>query len=299
MDSNEYSHSYVNNNGGARTPDRKKITIVIAAIVLIALIICGSSCYVQVPTGHTGVITTFGKVENRTLEAGFHIKAPWQKVIKMDNRVQKTSVELNCFSSDIQEVKMIYTLNFQIDKANAQKIYASIGQDYASKILTPCITESVKTVTARYTAEKLVGDRNILAQGIEKELSEALRQYNIELVSASIEDIDFTDTFTNAVEAKQVAQQNKLRAQTEAEQKRIEAQAEADVKVIQAQAEADAQLVKAQAEAEANRLISESLTDEILQKLYYDVWDGKLPTTVLGGDSQVIMQLPGQADSAD
>lgn len=290
MDPNEYAYS-------PKKPIQKKQIgkiglILVIAVIVIAIIV--SSCYVQVPTGHTGVITTFGKVEDKTLEAGFHVKAPWQQVVKMDNRVQKGTITLSCFSSDIQEVSMVYTVNFQIDKKNAQRIYATIGKDYADKILTPCITESVKTITARYTAEQLVGDRNTLAIGIENELAERLRQYNIELVSTSIEDIDFTDTFTAAVEAKQVAQQNKLKAQTEAEQKRIEAQAEADVKVIQAQAEADAQLVKAQAEAEANRLISESLTDEILRKLYYDVWDGQLPSTILGSDSQIIMELPSE-----
>ena len=59
------------------------------------------ACYVSVPTGHTGVVTTFGKVENFTLEAGVHFKLPWQDVIKMDNRVQKSTLDMSCFSSDV------------------------------------------------------------------------------------------------------------------------------------------------------------------------------------------------------
>lgn len=81
------------------------------------------SCYVSVPTGHTGVVTTFGSVEDYTLEAGMHFKLPWQEVIKMDNRVQKNTQDLSCFSSDIQEVSMTYTVNYQISKLDAMTIY--------------------------------------------------------------------------------------------------------------------------------------------------------------------------------
>ena len=121
--------------------------------------------------------------------------------------------------------------------------------------------EAVKTVSAKYTAEELITDRTRLAMGIEDELSNSLSKYNIELVSTSIEDIDFTDAFTDAVEAKQVAQQNKLRAETEAETKIIEANAEAYV----------------------NETTSESLTDQILQKMYYEKWNGVLPEIVSDG----------------
>ena len=98
---------------------------------VISLVICGVlfglSFISSVPTGYTGILTTFGKVENITLDAGLNMKAPWQKIVTMDNRVQKQTVELNCFSSDIQEVTMVYTVNYQINKANAQNIYKNIG----------------------------------------------------------------------------------------------------------------------------------------------------------------------------
>jgi regulator of protease activity HflC (stomatin/prohibitin superfamily) len=137
--------------------------------------------------------------------------------------------------------------------------------------------EAVKTVTAKYTAEELITDRTRLAMGIEDELSNALSKYNIELVSTSIEDIDFTDAFTDAVEAKQVAQQNKLRAETEAE-----------TKIIQANAEAEVKRIEADAEAYVNETTSESLTPEILQKMYYDKWNGVLPEVVSDGSMIMI-----------
>ena len=261
--------------------DTKKVAIAIgagvAALVIAILLLCS---FCKIPTGHTGVITSFGKVENYTYDAGIHVKAPWKKVIKMDNRVQKQSVELQCFSSDIQEVKIVYTINYQINKDNAMIIYSTIGREYYDIAVVPNITESVKVVTARYTAEQLVGTRDELALAIEKDLTERLREFNIELVSTSIEDMDFTDAYTNAVEAKQVAQQNKLKAETEAAQKIIEAEANAEVARVKAQGEADAKRIAAEAEAEANKKLSASLDSNVLKNKWYEKWDGKYPQVV-------------------
>lgn len=269
----------------------KKLGIVaIVVIVVAALAICGLSCVTTIPTGHTGVVTTFGSVEDYTFDAGVHVKLPWQKVVMMDNRIQKQTVNLSCFSSDIQEVSMVFTVNYQINKANAQVIYSTIGINYYDTVITPCITEATKVVTAKYSAEALVGERTDLASQIEQELTESLKKYNIEIVSTSIEDMDFTDAFTNAVEEKQVAEQNRLRALTEAETKKIEAEAAAEVERIKAQAEADAKLIRAEAEAEANRKVGESLTDDVLQNKYIEKWNGEMPL-VTGGNGSLI-QLP-------
>ena len=240
------------------------------------------ACYVSVPTGHTGVVTTFGRVENFTLEAGVHFKLPWQEVVKMDNRVQKSTLDMSCFSSDIQEVSMTYTVNYQISKQDAMTIYKTIGTDYYNTVIAPCITESVKIVTARYNAEALISSRSDMASEIENVLEEKLLQYNIELVGTSIENMDFTDAFTDAVEAKQVAEQNKLRAETEAEQKVIEANAAAEIKKVEADAAAYQIVTAAEAEAKANREIAESLTQALIDYTYAQAWDGKLPTFMTG-----------------
>ena len=262
-------------------------SLVLTVAILLSIGSVTLACFQTVPTGHTGVITTFGKVENTTLDSGVHFVLPWQQVVKMDNRVQKQTVELPCFSSDIQEVNLPYTINFQIKKSDAQNIYRTIGVDYYNTVIQPCITESVKVVTARYTAEQLVGKRNELAAAIEVDLTEKLLNYNIELVSTSIENMDFTNAFTDAVEAKQVAQQNKLRAQTEAEQKIVEAKAAAEVRKVNADAEAYELLAKAEAEAEANRKISESLTQELINYTYAQSWNGKLPTVMSGENGMI------------
>lgn len=232
-------------------------TVLISTIVLTILFVI-LSCLAPVATGHTGVVTTFGKVEDRTFDSGLNFKAPWNKVVKLDNRVQKSTVELACFSSDIQEVEVQYTLNYQISKANAQDIYRTIGKDYYNTVIVPNIAESVKVVTARRTAEKLIEERAVLATEIEEYLAEQLRQYNIEVVSTAIEDMDFTDEFTNAVEAKQVAYQNKLRAEIEQEQKNIEATRAAERATIQARADAEIAQIQAQADMEVAKIASDS-----------------------------------------
>ena len=249
----------------------------IIAIVLVVLLVVGVFfCTTKVSAGHTGVVVSFGKVQDYTLDSGLHFKAPWHRVVKMDNRVQKETVELSCFSSDIQEVNLVYTANYRIEKENAMKIYSEIGKDYYDTVIAPAIAESAKIIAAKYSAENLISMRSELALGIEQELSNKLFKYNIEVVSTAVEDMDFTDAFTNAVEQKQVAEQNKLKAQTDAERKVIEAEAAAKVKII-----------NAEAEAKANEALSNSITDKILKKTLYEKWDGKMPT--VSGSSSMIL----------
>lgn len=277
---------------------------------LFGLIICLIGFIKTVPTGSTGIVTTFGRIENITLDAGIHFMAPWKKVVNMDNRTQKQSIEMQCFSSDIQEVSVIYTVNYQINKANAQEIYRTIGKEYFDKIVMPKALEAVKSVFAKYTAEALVASRAGLSKEIEAVLVDDLSKQNIQITATSIENIDFTDAFTNAVEAKQVAEQNKLKAQTEQAQATLEAQAQAERQVIKAQADADASILAAKADAEVAKISSDSALYQgekeasILQRVgeqlakypdlvkykYIEGWDGKMPQTILG-NSDVIMDM--------
>lgn len=298
---------------------RRYFSLSIGIGALLAVLIIGSACYTSVPTGHTGVVTTFGRVENYTLDAGIHLKMPWQKVIHLDNRVQKAAVTLSCFSSDIQEVTVAYTLNYQISKENAMTIYSTIGTSYFDTVITPNISESVKVMTARYTAENLVSSRDDLSAAIETLLREKLSGYNIVVVGTSIEDMDFTDAFTNAVESKQVAAQNKLQAEIEQARKTMEQQAQAERNVIDAnaaaevakiQAEADLAVTKIQAdaaeyagqkEAAKNKAISENLTKDLLNYYYIQQWNGILPNYYMGSDNvSTIVGLgevtPGEAE---
>ncbi len=279
-------------------------------ILIIGLFTFFSSIAV-VPTGNTGVVTVFGHVEDYTLDAGFHMLAPWKSVVDMDNRTQICNTELSCFSSDIQEVRVSYSVNYCISKSDAQTIYRTIGSNYLETVMAPKIQEAVKGVIAKYNAEKLVEQRGTLSTQIDDVLTASLAPYHIDVVSTSLSNIDFTDSFTNAVEAKQVAEQNKLRAQTEQEQAIIEANAAAERQVIQAQADADASILAAKADAEVQQIgadaaeyagkkeaaILSNIGEQMnnypgLEKYYYfQHWDGKLPETMLGAGTDVMMDM--------
>ena len=280
----------------------------------LGLVIVISSCFATVPTGHTGILTTFGKVEDTTYEAGVHFILPWQEVVNMDNRVQKLTKDLDAFSSDIQEVTLIYTLNYRIESSQAQKLYKTVGINYETTIIEPKIEDAVKTITAQYNAENLVAKRAELGDKIEELLTESLSAYNIVVTGTAVENLDFTDEFTNAVEAKQVAEQNKIKAKTEQERqtmekeeelKRNEAAAQSAAKVAKTEAEAAAEVAKIQAnadlevskiqadaaeyagqkEAAKNKAISESITDKLTQYYYILQWNGVLPETYMGTDN--------------
>lgn len=280
--------------------------IPIGIILLIGIIFLANSCS-SVPAGHTGILTTFGKVEDRILTEGLNWKSPFQKVIKMDNRTQKKVEEFQAFSSDIQEVDIMLAVNYSINQETAQNLYRTVGVEYYTNIVYPRLLESTKSVFSSYTAEQLIGNRENLSNEIKDLVIPDVARYGIIISDISVQDIDFTDAFTNAVEAKQVAAQDKLTAETKQAQLTMEAEQEAHRQVIKAQADAEQAKIAAQAdlevtkiqadaaeyaglkEAAKNKAISEWLTPDLLQYYYIQQWDGKLPTYMLGENTGIFM----------
>ena len=245
-------------------PLRKFTKFAIIGGVILGIGITLLGCIASVGTGHIGIVTTFGRVEDYTFDAGMHFKAPWNSVVEMDNRVQKTTIELPCFSSDIQEVTTVYTVNYQISKSNAQNLYRDVGTGYLETVVNPTIQETVKTIIARYTAEDLIGKRAEVAIEIEALLRENLAKYNIDVSSTAIENMDFTDSFTQAVEAKAVAAQQKLQAQIEQDRLTMEATQAAERAKVEAAAQAEVNKMNATAakevaeiQAEADRIVAQ------------------------------------------
>jgi regulator of protease activity HflC (stomatin/prohibitin superfamily) len=175
--------------------------------------------------------------------------------------------------------------------------------------MQPRIEVAVRSVIAKYTAETLIENRDVLSSQITTILLGELSEYNIDVVNTAIEDMDFSDVFTQAVEAKQVAQQELLKAQTEQEQKTMEEQAAADRQVIAAeanaevakiQAEADKEVLQIQADAAeyagqkdaaVNKALSDSLTEVLLEYYAIKQWDGVMPEFIAGMDDQGILAL--------
>ena len=305
----------------------KRTLVKIGVIALALLILVGAVClfvppFVTVPAGHTGIVVTFGKVADYTLEPGFHVKNPLANVVLMDNRTQKARVETLAFSSDIQQVSLSCTVNFTIDSSKAQDLYKKVGVNYYNTVMEPRIQECTKSVFARYSAENLMEVRNTISTQIKDLLAPEMKAYGINVDSVSVEDVDFSDAFTEAVEDKQVAEQNKLRTETEqatqvsianaeAQRRVIAANAEAEERAILAQADADVAKIQADAakyagekEAEMNSKIAASLTPELLEYFKLQNWNGALPTFWGSTGSNLLIDVeslmnPGEPETAE
>ena len=294
---------------------KPKPSQIIAGIIvlLVIIILFVFPPYITIPTGHTGVVTTFGKVADYTLGEGFHVKNPIAYVVIMDNRTQKKVIPMQAFSKDIQQVDVVSTVNFKIDQMTAQDLYQTVGSDYYDMVMAPRVQETVKAIFTQYSAESLMEVRSKLSGEIKNLLAPEMKVYGIEVISVSIEDVDFTDAFTDAVESKQVAEQTKLKVETEqaqqvsietsaaerrviaaradAQEREILAEANAAVARVNADAKAYSIEIEAKAEAEANKMIAASITDILIDYQEMSTWDGKLPEIYAGGGALPVLDL--------
>ena len=277
------------------------VKLIVALVILVAVIIAliALAPYTVVPTGHVGIVSTFGRVEDYTLPEGLHFKNPMQQVYMMNTRKQKAALTLQAFSSDIQQVDVVCSVNYTV--VDARDLYKNVGIDYYNQIMDNRIQESVKSVFTKYTAENLIGARLTLTDQIKELLDPYMTTQGIRIDSVAIENIDFTDAFTNAVEEKQVALQTKLRVETEqaqqvsveksaAERRVIAANAEAQERSIFAEADAKVARIQADAaryageqEAAKNQALAASLTDEFINYLKVTRWNGSVPQVQLSG----------------
>ncbi|MBR5271994.1 MAG: prohibitin family protein [Clostridia bacterium] len=250
----------------------KKVVIsVIVAIVALVIIV---NCFTIVNAGHTGVVVTLGKVNDGVLQEGLHFKIPFvQQVVKIDNRISKLEVTTEAFSKDLQTVSTTLAINYRVDSAMSFSLYKNVGADFQSVLVVPAVNEVLKAITARYTAEESVTNRSLISDGLIEGLNEKLNASGLYITDVNIINFDFSEAFINAIEEKQVAQQQLLKAETEKQ-----------TAITNAEAEAEAIRIKAEAEAEANNVIKESLNEDIIRSKFYEKWDGKLPQA-MGVDS--------------
>jgi regulator of protease activity HflC (stomatin/prohibitin superfamily) len=257
------------NPGGKRTSK-----IVLGVVIAIVAIILISQSISIVSAGHTGVVLTFQQVQGTVLTEGLHFKSPFaQQVVQVDNRVQKAEATCSSASKDLQTISSVIAVNYKVLNDSSANIYKNIGRNYVDVIITPAIQESVKSVTARYTAEELITKRQQVSEEMREELITKISSYGIEIQVFNIISFDFSAEYNAAIEAKQTAQQNALKAEQDLQRVRVEA---------------EQTVARAQAEADSYKLKSQEITPEILLMNYIDKWDGKLPTMVTGDGSVMI-----------
>lgn len=248
--------------------------IAAAVIVVLLIVIVGFNAFTTVKAGHTGVVVTLGKVSDSVLGEGLHVKIPFiQQIVQVDNRVRKAEVDCSSASKDLQTVSSTIALNYKVRNASSAEIYRNVGPDFEKIIISPAIQECVKAVTARYTAEQLITERQSIGDQMKSLIDEKISSYGLDIELFNIITFEFTAEYNAAIEAKQTAQQNALKAEQDLQ--RIKVEAEQTVE-------------RAQAEAEAYRLKSEQITPQMIAMEYIDKWDGKLPS-VAGGDSSSML----------
>lgn len=291
--------------------NKESVIRAIISIILGAAIALFGMSFVIIPSGYTGVKTTFGQIAEETLPNGFNWKTPFIESIEIVNNKQQdagfaqkdskiwgeTSEKVPVYMADV-------TVTYQIDNEKSAWIYANVS-DYKSQLISDAMVASaLKNAAVQFTAEQVTVRSNIEPTA-QKELQESLNnKYGenvVHILKVVINNMDFEDSYNEAINQKNLAAkqaeaqaiQNQIeidKATKDAETQRIAAEAQATAETAKAQGEADAIRIKAEAEAEANRKLSESLTDNVLRNKLYDKWNGELPK--VSNDSAPLVSIP-------
>jgi regulator of protease activity HflC (stomatin/prohibitin superfamily) len=262
-----------------------KPAFIIAAIVLLFIVF---RPFVIIPAGHRGVVfNNFKGIDkSRVLGEGMHFLIPFVESSQaVDVRVQKQDFAATAASMDLQEVKATVALNYHLDPAKVADIYQDVGSSYQATLILPSVQESIKAITARYNATSLISERPEVKDRVHESLIDRLAKFHIIVVDVSITDLQFSDEFTKAIEAKQIAEQEAFKKRYELEK----AKQEASIEIARAEGDKKATIARAEGQAEAQKLLRVSVSPEIIKLKEIEAqmeaikkWDGKMPS-VTGG----------------
>ncbi len=274
------------------------VITVLAVIAVIGLVVA-TSVFVRVPSGYRGVLMTFGKVEDTVLPEGLNYKVPFsQTVVLMNVQIQKAESTESTATKDLQEVSTTVAVNYRLNPIKVNEIYKDLREDYVSRVIKPNIEESLKATTAEYRAEELVTKRAVVKSTFDDILVERLSVFNIDVISVSLTDFQFSTSFAAAIEAKVIAEQEALQAKNtleqiryEAQQQIIQAEAAKNATIARAEGDAFAQIIQANATAKSIKLITEQMTAEYSQYLWLQQWDGQLPVVYSGDGQGLILDI--------
>lgn len=248
----------------------RNIGLVIGLIIslIFVIVILAASVY-QTQTGSRTLLFTNGSLTSVETE-GLHFKIPVFQTIKhVDVTTQSTLVEnLNAASRDLQVVSAAINVNWRIDASNLEAAYEQTRLNVQERVIDQRVKEALKAVSAKYTAEELIQNRQVVRDELEKQLTTELAKYHVIVEGAQLTNFEFSQAFNDAIEVKQTEVQNALKAKNILERTKIEA----EQRVVQANAEAEA--IRIQTEA-----IRSSGGVEYVQLKWIEKWNGKLPTT--------------------
>ncbi len=243
-------------------------------IAVMAVLLALSSFFIVSP-GEVAIKTRLGSIINSYSE-GIHFKLPLiENVTRFSIQIQRANIKTQAFSKDLQTMNVHLVVNHRIQRDTAISIFRNLGPGYVENIVDPAVQEVFKAIAARYSAEKVISERNTLVEEINKEVKDRLTKKEIIVTDISVVDLDFTEQFLKAVEDKQVADQ----------------QAQMAGKLVEkAKRDAEQQIAKSRGEAEALRMQREQVTPALIELRKVDAqlkaiekWNGVLPGYVGAG----------------
>lgn len=276
---------------------RRTLGTVRVIIPLIAALIFGVAMLVGgiriVDQTEIGIVKTFGRVDH-TITGGLNFVNPITDTVEtMDLVVHVREASFASYTKDAQPLTSTIEYQYEPYADKAMDIATQYGSyEIMETKLCAAVEERAKIVMARYGAMSLLENRSTLSAQVQEEVKELEQTFPVNFSQVVVKDIDFSDAFEKAVEAKMEAEQNALRAQNEkqeaitrAEQAREVAKVNAEAAIATAQGEADA--------LEITRKALEQMPDTWIAQQYLEKWDGKLPTYMLGDNGASIMLTPG------
>jgi regulator of protease activity HflC (stomatin/prohibitin superfamily) len=282
-----------------------KAQYIIAGLIVALGLFLLTSSFVVVNSGHVGVVRTLGAVQPEPLKEGFHFKKPFlDQVEEIDIRLRKTENQASAASKDLQVVSTRVAVQYSLNGPVVPLTYQKIGRReiVETTLVDPAIMESVKAVTAEYTAEHLITRRaevkSRIQSAVESFINETLAQKEVvgalSIANVAITDFDFSAEFNHAIEDKVRAEQEALQAKNEKLRRVTQAEAAAAERTLAADAEAYQIEVASKARADAIRREAEALKDNpaLIQLRIAEKWDGRLPQ-VSGGNTIPLLNLDG------
>ncbi|MBT6243793.1 MAG: prohibitin family protein, partial [Gammaproteobacteria bacterium] len=275
---------------------------VIVGLVLLSLAL---SSFVVVDAGYVGVVKRLGAVQSEYLPEGFHLKVPFLDVVQdFDVRLSKAESDAGASSRDLQVVRTKVAVQYSMNAALMPQTLQRIGTRLIVErtLVDPAIMESVKAITALYTAEQLITKRDEVKNRIQAQINSFLNETlqekeligSVTIANIAITDFDFSAEFNRAIEEKVRAEQEALKAKNEKLKRVTQAEAAAAEKTLAADAMAYEIEVQSKARADAIEREAKALKDnpQLIQLRIAEKWNGVLPRFT-GSEAIPLLSIEG------
>lgn len=284
---------------------------IILAVVLVLGLLCCVVCIDKVPAGYVGVVYNMnGGVDGEILTQGWHLVSPTKKVttysigieqsyLTSDNKGDsKDDESFSIPTSDGKTVKVNLEFSYRFDENRVSATFVTFkgksGEVIKDTFIKPKVIAWTQEVSANYPVTDIFGDqRTKINAELDTYLKDKFDKYGIIIDTVNFTDISVDDETATAIQKKVTAQQELELANIEAQTAQIQAEKDkhvaeiaAEQAIIEAEAKAEVMRIEAEAEAAANKEIAESLTPELIEKIKYERWNGKLPQ-VSGSNSLI------------